>query len=220
MIGFYASGAMGQGSGPPPVPVTYIDGTFHVDQTSASPTLAVPGAAMPGDTVVAILRCRADRTMSGFTGWSTRKDQVVRSTNPASNSFARVYILQRTLGAEASFTFSQSTSAGYGAALLVFRGGAIVTDALPDTMTSTLTKASSSSLLLAVSFGNGGASPPGSAVVSGFTRRGVTSFLSGAQYFFVSICETRAGVAAGSVSVTGTYQDGSASAAVYLAEIG
>lgn len=222
MIGFYAAGAMGTGGGGPTPPASpeYIGGAFHVNQSASTVTLNVPAEAQPGDTVIVVLRCRTDRSMSGFSGWTTKKSQVVPSTSSADPNTTRVYVLERTLASETSFSFTHSASAAYGAALLVYRGGSILQDALPDSKTASLNKLSDESILLAVSLGNGdAASPVGTSVITGFTRRGVTSFFTSNNYYYVAICEDRAGVAAGSVSVTANYGTGT-QAALYLAEIG
>lgn len=218
MIGFYAAGAMGTGGGGPTPPASpeYIGGAFHVNQSASTVTLNVPAEAQPGDTVIVVLRCRVDRSMSGFSGWTTKKSQFVQSDPTTS----RVYVLERTLASETSFSFTHSASAAYGAALLVYRGGSILQDALPDSKTASLNKLSDESILLAVSLGNGdAASPAGEPVITGFTRRGFTSFFSSPNYHYVAICEDRAGVAAGPVSVTANYGTGT-QAALYLAEIG
>lgn len=221
MIGFYAAGAMGAGGGGPTPPASpqYIGGTFHVNQSASTVTLNVPAEAQSGDTVIVVLRCRADRSMSGFSGWTTKKSQVVQSTLPADSTSSRVYVLERTLASETSFSFTHSASAAYAAALLVYRGGSILQDALPDSQTASFNKMSDESILLAVSLGNRGVNPVEAPVITGFTRRGATSFFTSPNYFYVAICEDRAGVAAGAVSVTANYGSGT-EAALYLAEIG
>lgn len=204
-----------------PVTPTYIGGEFHVDQSASSITLNVPGGAVAGDLVIVVLRCRADRNMTGFTGWTTHVSQVVRSSRPSDSAEARAYIVSRVLGAETSFTFTHSASASYGAALIVIRGGSVGNAALPDSDTVSITKVSSSSLLLAISMGNNRSAIPAPPIVAGYTNHGLTTFLSAGLYYYTAVCETRSGVAAGSVSATmNTLSAGVARNGLWLAEIG
>lgn len=207
-------------SGPP----TYIGGTFAVTQSSATPTLAVPGGATSGDLVIAILRARADRTMSGFTGWTQLHDAVVQSDqNPLDPLNSRVYILHRNLTNETSFAFTHSAAAAYGGALLVFRNSSVIQDTLSDSYVTSITKAGSNSLLLAVGLANNDLNNPSTAAnptFTDYTRAGVTYFDNASTFFYTAYCETRSGVPAGSTGVTDVFPSAGNQNGVWLAEIG
>lgn len=207
--------ALGAGVASP----SYIGGSFAVDQTGASPTLSVPAGSIPGDTIIAVLRCRADRSMSGFTGWTTHLSTVVQSGNTPDATSSRVYILSRTLAAETSFGFTQSSASAYGFALLSFRNGVVGANSYADGQNATVTKASASSLLLAIAFANNANVLSAAPVFIGYTNRGTSSFFN-TSYFYLVFAETLAGVGAGSTTATGTFSTVSAQDGVWLAEIG
>lgn len=209
-----------QGGSPPAGPPTYIGSSAAVTQSSDTPTLSVPVGAASGDTVVVVLRCRADRSISGFSGWTMHHSGVVESTQPAAIEYARVYILSRVLASETSFSFTQSSSSAYGAALLVFRDGAVGNNAYADGLTVGITKASSDSILLAVGLGNNLNVSVPSPAFSAYTQRAVTYFFASPSYFYIGACETRSGVGAGSVSATSSSLGPGGQVGVWLAEIG
>lgn len=210
----YAAGGGGGGS------PTYIGGDFLVTQSGTTATLNVPGSATTGDLVVVILRCRGDRTFSGFTGWTIVRNSTIQTTQPADSTSTIAYVLTRTLASESSFSFTHSASAAFGAALLVFRDGAVVTEALTNGQSATITKAGANSLLLAVALANSHATTPGDPVFTSYTRRGRTYFDSAGTFFYEAICETRSGVGAGSTTASGTFSSAGNQDAVWLAEIG
>lgn len=159
--------------------------------------------------------------MSGFTGWTTIISSVLPSTDPGGTGNSRVYILTRTLAAETSFAFTQSASAAYGAALLVFRGGVVGTNTLVDATSGSITKSGANSMLLAVSLYNQSAVSPTTVnpTFASYTNRGYSYFFSSPSYFYVVVAETRSGVPAGSTTATGNPPSASGRA-TWLAEIG
>lgn len=102
--------AAGGGGGPA---ASYIGATVAVTQSGTTATLNVPGGATTGDLVIAILRCRGDRTFSGFTGWTTLRNTTIQTTQPADSTSTILYVLTRTLASESSFSFTHSASAAY-----------------------------------------------------------------------------------------------------------
>lgn len=196
---------------------SYIGGTFAVDQSGSTVTLAVPSGATGGDTCIVILRCRADRTMSGFSGWTTNLETSVIEGFDGNASYTMAYVLSKELSAETSFSFTQSSASAYGAALLVFRDGVIVGGTYTDGLSSSITKVGANSLLLAVGFSNG-TSDLGTDSFAGYTTRGITAFTSGLS-FFAAFVGTKSGVAAGPTSATGEFQPVPGANGAWLAEI-
>ncbi len=206
------------GSAPPSV-VSYIGGDYIVNGVG-NPTLNVPGLAMAGDTVFVVLRCREDRSMSGFSGWTTHLSTAVYSGG-SGDFFTRAYVLSRTLAAETSFSFTQSSASAYGAALMAFRGGSFVGGTYADGNTVSRTKTNPGGVMLAMAFNsNDGVLPTTNLpCFTGYTARGQTYYDVG-SYYYTAYAETKDGDPAGSVSATAnipattTGQSG-----VYLLEI-
>lgn len=211
----YAGGGGGGGGSP-----SYIGGTFAVTQSGTTATLNVPGGATTGDLVIAVLRCRGDRTFSGFTGWTTLRDTPIQTTLPADSTSSILYVLTRTLASESSFSFTHSSASAYGAALLVFRDAAVTTETLANGQSATITKADNDSLLLAVAVANSHSTAPADPVFTSYTRRGRTYFDLSGSFFYEAIAETRSGVSAGSTTASGTFSSAGNQDAVWLAEIG
>lgn len=220
MIGFFAAGAMGE-SGGGGGSVSYIGGDY-VPNGVGNPTLAVPGLAEPGDTVVVVLRCREDRTMSGFTGWTTHLSTPVYSGG-SGDFYTRAYVLSRTLAAETSFSFTQSSASAYGAMLLVFRGGVFIGGTPADGNTVSRTKTLDTSIMLAIAFNSNDTTLPTGNVpcFAGYTDRGQTYYDAGGVYYYSAYAETKDGDPAGSVSATANISaTTTGQSGVYLMEIG
>lgn len=212
------SSAAGGGASP-----SFIGGDFKVTQSGTTVTLTPPVGAQSGDLVIAVLRARADRTMSGFSGWTQHRDSIVQSTLPSDPINSRVYILSRVSAGEASYSFTHSAAGAYGAALLVFRDSAVVQEALADGYDANITKAGAASILLAVGLANNDLNNPSTAAnptFSGYTRAGVTYFDSAGTYFYTAYCETRTGVSAGLTGVSDIFPSAGNQNGVWLAEIG
>lgn len=216
IINPYVFGAGGGGGA-----VTYIDGTYIVSGVG-NPTLSVPGTALPGDIVFVVLRCREDRSMSGFTGWTTHLSTPVYSGG-SGDFFTRAYVLSRTLAAETSFSFTQSSPSAYGAALIVLRGGVFIGGTYADGNVASRIKTLSTSTMLAFAFNsNDGTLPTGNVpCFTGYTARGQTYFDNGGSYFYTAYVETKDGEAAGSVSATANISaTTTGQSGVYLVEVG
>lgn len=113
-------------------PVTVVapgSGAFLVGETgtsesfSGSPTLSVPAGTQIGDTLVAILRCRGDRSFTIPTGWTSRIDIYIGTYDNT-----RLYVATKVYSGDATETFTQSTSAACAASLMAVRGSFIAID--------------------------------------------------------------------------------------------
>lgn len=201
-------------------PASYVGGTFSIDQTVSSLSLAVPGGTVDGDTIVVVLRCREDRTFTIPGGWTTHMSRAV-AAGTSGTSYTRAYIISKARAGETSLAFTQSASAACSGALIVFRNGIVGTNLATDGLSSSITKANGSSLLLAVGLNsNLAVTTPPNPAFSGFTQRGYAKWSSGGDHFYGTVAETQDGRAAGAVTATMTWTGPTDQRAVWLAEIG
>ena len=185
---------------------------------SASVTVTIPGGAALGDTLIAFLRCREDRSFSLPAGWTVETDATVvgSSSTPANNT--RIYVLHKPYAGETNVTFTQSTSAACVAVIAVVRGtlGGVFKAASASGQKATT---SSRSLLLALGTGNNSTSiaPTWNAP---FTPVGSFRWSGSSPYFYGSALSS---YAPGSLlTATATYTWSSANPGsnyIWIAEI-
>ena len=126
--------------------------TTLVTQTTASLTLAVPAGATTGDKLLAVLRCRADRSFAVPSGWSTVLSIAVPSGSTLTSD-VRVYILSKDYASESNIVFTQSVSAACTGSLILIRGS-LGTIASSYTSPLAYTKTTNSSYMLTFVFDN------------------------------------------------------------------
>lgn len=194
---------------------SYVGASFAIDQSGSSASLSVPAGTTTGHTLIAILRCRADRTFTVPGGWTAHQDgTVIPLGGAADSSNTRLYVLSKAYAGEASVAFTQSVSAAYGYALVSVQGGVLTHAYGAD---PSITKSSADSLMLVVPI-NTGTTTPDVSSVTGYTGRGRTSFNSGGTHFFLAHVFTKTGVAAGTVTPGATPQG--VTQGSWIAEIG
>lgn len=199
---------------------SYVGGDATIDVSSATPSVTVPGGAVNGDTMVVILRCREDRSFTIPGGWTTHVSRAV-SASSSGTSYTRVYIISKARSGETSLSFTQSAAAACSASLAVFRNGTVGVNANNDTNIIGITKASSSSILLAVSLKSStGVTTPGNPIFAGYTQRGVAKWSAGGDWFYATGFETLSGAPSGSATATATWTGPADQSASWLAEIG
>ena len=200
---------------------SYIDGTYSIDQTVASLSLAVPAAAIDGDLMLVILRTREDRSFTIPGGWATHASRAI-ATGMTGSNYTRVYIISKPRSGETSLTFTQSVSAACSGSLMLLRSGSVGGNALTDGLSSTITTIRPVSLLIAVGLNNGAAATtPANPTFSGFTQRGYAKWSSGGDHFYGAVCESRPSNApiGSAVGTTMAWAGPTDQRAVWLAEV-
>lgn len=197
-------------------PGQFLGVEVAVNQSSASATLNVPAAAVAGCLLVAILRCRGDRTFSTPAGWTLVRQTLApmgQVTPGTGNTW--LYVFTKLYAGEASITFTQSTSAAYAFALMAVTGS-LISEVYVDSTSGTISKVNASSILISAALWNGLTNA--SVTMGSFTNRGITYNFTSPNYFFVAQVFSRSGIGAGSYGV-GTSPSG-ANYVVWAAEIG
>lgn len=90
--------------------------------TGSEFTVSVPADALAGDTLIAVLRCRADRSFAVPAGWTAQTNGVTVGTAAETGQNTKLYVIHKPFDGETSLTFTQSVSSAALAALIVVRG--------------------------------------------------------------------------------------------------
>lgn len=200
-----------------PDPIVAVTTTASV--TAANLAMSVPAGAAVGDTILAVLRCRADRTFTLPSGWTSVLDTSVPAGSTDSVR-ARLYVLRKLWApGETSYSFSQSANAACCGMLLLVRGvlgGSVLS---LGSASASITKESNSSFLLAVTCDNAytALTPTGPRVL-GYKYKGYSFFLNSLHYYGI-FADAQAAVA-GATTVTTAYPGGvGPNSALWVAEI-
>lgn len=118
MINPYAFAAAGGGF--PPVSLVGVAATSETF-SGTNFVVSVPVGAATGDTMIVILRCRADRSFTVPAGWTQRFSVVVGTSGTTANN-TKLYVLHKPYAGESTVSFTQSVSAAGIAVVAVVRG--------------------------------------------------------------------------------------------------
>lgn len=200
---------------------TWRGAQFAVNATSSVATLSVPAAVLPGDTLIAILRCRGDRSFSIPTDWTLISTAVFPSGTSTNATF--VYVVSKPYAGESSVSFTQSANAAYGFALMAVKG-AVVTVGTNYTgvISASINKIYPATLLVAIALNsNFSTSNPPFPMFTGYTNRGITSVVSGSTRFFGAVVESLEAAPTGVQSISATWSTSTiGSQGAVLLEIG
>lgn len=180
---------------PPAAPAFLVGETGTSESFSGSPTLSVPAGTQIGDTLVAILRCRADRSFTIPAGWTSRINIIL-----GVGDNTRLYVATKVYSGDATETFTQSTSAACSASLMAVRGSFIAIDH-GGGPTISLT-ANASDFLIAVGTNNSVESSVPITWTSPFVAVNRYGFLSGSTLFFGLATASCQVVASGTLNCT------------------
>lgn len=178
--GIMAQRRVVSGGGSPPVSLVGIAATSETF-TGTSFTVTVPAGAAAGDTMIAILRCRADRSFSTPAGWTSRLSQVVGTAGLSSGN-TRLYILTKDYSGESTVSFTQSTSAAGTATVAVVRG-VVGTQGSASGNSHVFSPTVANSMLIAVGVSNNTTSAVAS-WTSPFTTVGSFKWSASSPYFY------------------------------------
>lgn len=206
-----------RGGGPP----AQLIGTAATSDTFIGTdfTVAVPVGAQTGDTLVAILRCRADRTFTVPGGWTTSVNGVTVGTSGTTASNTKLYVIHKAFAGETSLTFVQSASAAGLVVCAAVRGTIGGVSSQNDAASISRAPVNSRSMML--SLGTSNATPDASATWGAPFPAGVSyKWSATANYFYgTSLSNLSTG---GTASVTATYtwdSNNPGSNFIWLAEI-
>lgn len=200
-----------------PDPVVAVTSTASATATSLA--MSVPAGAAAGDTVLALLRCRSDRTFAVPSGWTSVLDTAIPA-GTTDSSGTRLYVLRKLwVSGETSYTFTQSVNAACSGMLLLVRGVLGGSALSLGSASASLTKETTSSYILAVTCDNSyGAVTPTGPRVAGYKYKGYSYFLSSLHYF--GLFADAQAAPAGANTVTTSYPNAvGPHSALWVAEI-
>lgn len=167
--------------------------------------LSVPAEAATGDTLIAILRCRLDRSFSVPAGWTIDINGATVGTSGTPTANTRIYVLSKPYAGETSLTFVQSPSAAGVATLVVVRGTMGGRTAIADFRAATRAPVDHNSMMLAIATANGtdSLSPGWSAAFS--PGKAAHRWSASAPYYYGTGVATYSSGSTASVSVSYTW---------------
>lgn len=202
----------GGGGGTP----TLKASAFATDASGSSASLSVPGSPVSGDYLIAVLRCRGDRSFTVPGGWTVHINGDT-FYGAGANTNTRVYLLSKPWASESTVDFTQSVSAAYGYALLLGSADVGVLDyTTAEGRSATITKVGDGDLV-GLYIDNLTTLYP--ATATDYVSQGATTFFTSPNYFYVAQAFLRSGVGVGSTTFTHSVTSGSQRGAI-LFELG
>lgn len=196
--------AQGASSGAPVDPI--VGQTFTVNQSGSTATLSVPVGAASGDLLLAVLRCRGDRTFTVPAGWTTVYS-LLAPEGVTTDAGMRTYILSKAWESETSVSFTHSVSAAYSAALLLCRGsiGATATAAAGAGVTLSTTSFGSTAIALTLDNAYNTLGGSSGSRVSGYTAIFYSYFLSASLDYFGILADKNVGAPLGGNAISASF---------------
>jgi hypothetical protein len=202
--GIVASAAPVNVQAAPALPAELIGEVGTASNFSGSPTLSVPAGAQAGDTLIALLRCRGDRSFTIPAGWTLHLNRDVGFTADATGR-TRLYVVSKAYAGESSVTFSQSISAACAAVLIVVRGGVAQ---FVDAVGSSVSAPTAPGRLLLMVATNSNVTTQALTWFSPFAAVNGFAFFSGGTQFFNVAIASHATSTDGSLSCSYSWSEG------------